>query len=122
LKNRINLHRYRAIIAREAYNMYLYKIYSDQNYSHKLRNELIARYKIYNIAYINSNPDKKEKLLSEFNKQMTGIYTASGRNRELALDCAMPIKYNRLRLMAVSVFHLSHWRLDVTLANYLLAM
>lgn len=31
-------------------------------------------------------------------------------------------EYNRLALMAVSVFHLSHWRLDVTVSNYLLAV
>lgn len=32
---------------------------------------------------------------------------------------ATEARYNRLALMAVSVFHLSHWRLDVTVTNYM---
>ena len=33
----------------------------------------------------------------------------------------LPVVYDRLAVMAVSVFHLSHWRCDVTVDNYLLA-
>ena len=41
-------------------------------------------------------------------------------NRETALRMGKPIAYNRLALMAVSVLHLSHWRTDVTVTNYIL--
>lgn len=30
-----------------------------------------------------------------------------------------PLRYDRVALMAVSVFHLAHWRADVTVSNYM---
>ena len=33
------------------------------------------------------------------------------------VECA--VAYDRLALMAVSVFHLAHWRADVTVKNYM---
>ena len=42
--------------------------------------------------------------------------------RKFAQEHNPPTAYNRLALMAVSVFHLSHWRLDVTVCNYILAV
>ena len=45
-----------------------------------------------------------------------------GNSRRLAIDHGLPVKYDRLAVMAVSIFHLSHWRCDVTVANYLLAV
>lgn len=47
-------------------------------------------------------------------------YLLRGENREKAIRLGLPTEYNRLALMAVSVFHLSHWRLDVTVTNYLI--
>ncbi|WP_270736857.1 hypothetical protein [Streptococcus anginosus] len=47
-------------------------------------------------------------------------YNIRGSNYKKALNSFMPTKYNRLALMAVSVFHLSHWRLSVTVTNYIL--
>ena len=54
--------------------------------------------------------------------QIDGIYYLRSRNRKFALEHNLPVAYNRLALMAVSVFHLSHWRLDVTVCNYILAV
>lgn len=51
----------------------------------------------------------------------TGRYYLRGRTRTLALQLGLPVTYDRLCVLAVSVFHLSHWRLDVTVDNYLLA-
>ena len=49
------------------------------------------------------------------------MYKLRGKNREKALKDGLAVEYDRLAVFAVSVFHLSHWRLD-TLTNYLLAV
>ena len=54
--------------------------------------------------------------------EVQGTYRIRGANRERAEKLGLPIEYNRLAVMAVSVFHLSHWRTNVTVANYLLAI
>ena len=77
----------------------------------------------------------KESLIKElkarwqFNKKkngdpekVEGTYYLRGLNRKFALEHNLPTAYNRLALMAVSVYHLSHWRLDVTVCNYILAV
>ena len=48
-------------------------------------------------------------------------YIVRGDNRKIALEKGYATEYNRLALMAVSVFHLSHWRTNVALTNYMLA-
>ncbi|MDY3954631.1 MAG: hypothetical protein SOY83_04010, partial [Anaerovoracaceae bacterium] len=87
--------------------------------------------------YLNGiqDPAFRENLIKElearwqFNKKknwdpekLEGTYYLRGRNRKFALEHNLPTAYNRLALMAVSVFHLSHWRLDVTVCNYILAV
>ena len=49
-------------------------------------------------------------------------YYLRGLNRKFAQEHNLPTAYNRLTLMALSVFHLSHWRLPVTVCNYILAV
>lgn len=50
-----------------------------------------------------------------------GVYKLRGDNRKKALADGLPVEYDRLAVYMVSVFHLSHWRLE-TLTNYLLAV
>ena len=47
-------------------------------------------------------------------------YKLRGENRQKAIELGKKTEYNRLALMMVSVLHLSHWRLDVTVTNYLI--
>lgn len=47
-------------------------------------------------------------------------YKLRGNNYQKAIEQGKEMEYNRLALMAVSVFHLSHWRLDVTVTNYMI--
>ncbi len=70
------------------------RIEGEPGYERKLASEIIRRWNAYNL----------------------------GENKKLAIQKGLPTEYNRLALMAVSVFHLSHWRLDVTVSNYLLAV
>ena len=48
-----------------------------------------------------------------------GVYQMRGETRKLAEEHDRPTTYDRVALMAVSVEHLAHWRLDVTVVNYL---
>ena len=60
---------------------------------------------------------------SDFGEDAVGAYVLvrRGKTRELAQKLGLPVGYDRLCTLAVSVLHLAHWRLDVTVDNYLLA-
>lgn len=49
-----------------------------------------------------------------------GMYVLNGTNRQVALERGVPTEYDRLALMCVSVFALSHWRNGVTVKYYML--
>ena len=116
MNNDIDYHRIRAKQAVMAYNYYMEKLKADPEYRKQLEKEIEKRWKSKNI-------DKKTKKPKPFNKQeVQGNYFIRGKNKALAKKKDLPIVYDRLALMAVSVFHLSHWRVDVTVANYMLAV
>ena len=108
MKNKIDLHHLRACQAKRAYLYYLNGI-QDPAFRENLIKELEARWQFNKKK--NWDPEKLE-----------GTYYLRGRNRKFAQEHNLPTAYNRLALMAVSVFHLSHWRLDVTVCNYILAV
>ena len=101
-------HPLRASQAKRAYLYYLNGI-QDPAFRENLIKELEARWQFNKKK--NWDPEKLE-----------GTYYLRGRNRKFALEHNLPTAYNRLALMAVSVFHLSHWRLDVTVCNYILGV
>lgn len=107
LTNKIDLHHLRASQAKRAYLYYLDAI-RDPAFKEQLIRELEARFEI-----------NGRKLIHD---QIDGKYYLRGLNRKFAREHNLPTAYNRLALMAVSVFHLSHWRLDVTVCNYILAV
>jgi len=117
--NNMDYHHLRALQAQRAYNYYYDLIHKedgriDDEAAEKLRNELKTRWKAY-------NKDKNGKVRNFPEKKTTGIYKLRGDNRQFALEHGLPVEYDKLCVMAVSIFHLSHWRLD-TLTNYLLAI
>lgn len=91
------------------------RIESKLSYEKELASEIIKRWNAYNLGE-NGKPKYFDR------RDISGIYRVRGENKKLALKKGLPTEYNRLALMAVSVFHLSHWRLDVTVSNYLLAV
>lgn len=107
LTNKIDLHHLRASQAKRAYLYYLDAI-RDPAFKAQLIRELEARFEA-NGRQLNHD-------------QIDGEYYLRGLNRKFAREHNLPTVYNRLTLMAVSVFHLSHWRLDVTVCNYILAV
>ena len=118
LKNKIDLHHLRALRAQKIYRYYLDRIETETGY----RAQLISE-----IRHVWEQDDEARKSNGYRAKRwsdmkVTGNYVLRGNNRKLAQKHGLPMKYDRLALLAVSIFHLSHWRHDVTVANYLLAV
>lgn len=118
LKNKIDLHHLRALRAQKMYRYYLDRIETETGY----RAQLISE-----IRHIWEQDDEARKSNGYRAKRwsdmkVTGNYILRGNNRKLAKKHGLPLQYDRLALLAVSIFHLSHWRHDVTVANYLLAV
>ena len=114
INNAINLHKYRAMLASEMHYYYL-EICKTAEGREKLKAEIIKRYKLYNM---NAKDNAK---LAKFKKQMEGTYYVRGGNKKFAIEKGKPIAYDKTAIMAVSVFHLSHWRNNVAIQNYILA-
>ena len=118
MKNKIDLHHLRALRAQKMYRYYLDRIETETGY----RAQLISE-----IRHVWEQDDEARKSNGYRAKRwsdmkVTGNYVLRGNNRKLAQKHGLPMKYDRLALLAVSIFHLSHWRHDVTVANYLLAV
>ena len=52
---------------------------------------------------------------------MSGKYIMRGKNRALAKRVGFQYSFDRLAVLAVSVFHLAHWRNNVSVCNYIMA-
>lgn len=118
MKNKIDLHQMRAEHARECYDYYAARIKNESAYREQLREEL----KQYYQEHHNPNGELDLKGYEEFCRDMQkneGMYQMRGESRKLAEEHERPTDYDRVALMAVSALHLAHWRLDVTVINYL---
>lgn len=118
MKNRIDLHGMRAAHARQTYDYYLTRIKQEPGYREQLREDLKDYFKAHH------DPDGKldQAAYNRFCLDMTrnqGIYQMRGEAKKLAEANDRPTNYDRVALMAVSTLHLAHWRLDVTITNYL---
>ena len=113
-ENDLNFHGLRASAAKSYYREQLKQIKSDPRYAEQLEKEIRARWEKMNL-----NRKGQSKKFKEI--EIKGIYTLRGKNRELALKKGLPIHYDKLALLATSIFKLSHWRNDVTVASYMLA-
>ena len=67
------------------------------------------------------NHDKNGKTRRIPKNEIEGYYFLRGKNRKFAKDKGLPLSYNKVALLATSIFKLSHWRNDVTVASYMLA-
>ena len=112
---RISYHYLRARNAQRAYYKYT-EMVKDPKKKEKLEKEIKARWNRLNISKKTGKPKHFP------NKILKGDYILRGKTREFAIKNGLPIRYNRMAVMAVSIFHLSHWREDVTIASYLLVV
>lgn len=118
MKNRIDLHGMRAAHARECYDYYATRIKQEPDYKSQLQEDLKAYFREHH------DPDREldQTAYNRFCLDMTrnqGIYQMRGEAKKLAEANDRPTTYDRVALMAVSTLHLAHWRLDVTITNYL---
>ena len=123
----LDLHGIRAERARRAYLHYA-EVASTPAGREQLRQQLWARYtdpeigcKAWLLAKANGDKAKMLKLEYRFKRQMEdGTYYLRGANRQAAIERGRPVAYDRLAVLATSVFSLSHWRLDVAAKSYLI--
>lgn len=113
-KNDLNFHSLRAEAARMYYTYLLKRMKEDPSYRQKLVEEIKLRWATMNL---NKNGNPKLFLLEE----CFGTYTLRGKNRALAQKKGLNLHYDKTALLATSIFKLSHWRNDVTIASYMLA-
>jgi len=108
LDNQIDLHHLRAVQAQRAYRYYEMRLRNEPEYRRQLEVEIRAWWRKYNKCRWKQ-------------REFEGAYKLRGANSQLARRLGRPTEYDRLAVMATSVFHLSHRRCDVTVSNYLLA-
>lgn len=121
MKNQINLHGLRAQHARDSYFFYLEKIQQNPKMRLALSHLLITRWEEGHQKLKQESPKQYDRQRRNFIYDLRDeLYILRGTNKSKALASGMPIEYNRLALMAVSVLNLSHWRLSVTVTNYIL--
>ena len=118
MDNKIDLHHLRALRAQKMYKYYLERICSEAGYRERLISEIKYTWEQDDLKRIDNGYRPKRWKDCKVN----GNYVLRGHNRELALKNGLPVSYDRLALLAVSIYHLAHWRHDVTVANYLLAI
>ena len=120
MNNTINLHGLRAEHGRDCYQYYLRHITTRQGAADSLRQTLLKRWEAGHERLRESDPKAWERQRTRFLADCDDRpYRLRGENLQKAQNLGLPEEYNRLALMCVSVLHLSHWRLDVTVTNYL---
>ena len=115
MKNKLPLHYLRAKFAQRSYLYYL-KLAEDPETRDKLEAEVRARWNKCNINPKTGKPKYLPKRLIE------GYYYLRGKPRQFAKQHALPIRYNKLALLSCSLFSLSHFRNDVSIASYILLL
>ena len=118
LSNSIDYHHIRAENTKRCYNYYLNRIETEEGYAEKLADEIRLRWKLYCTKKL---PDGTIIPKPFDEKLIRGTYKVKGKNKELAIKYGLPTEYNNLALAAVSIFHLAHWRNNVTVQSYLLS-
>lgn len=114
-KNHLNLHKLRAESAKDYYKIQVKKIKEDPEYAKQLEKEIIDRWNRDNINPKTGKPKYFDK------RNITGYWVLRGKNVEKAKSLGWEEgRFLRIAVLATSLFKLSHFRLDVTCASYLL--
>ena len=119
MNNKIDFHGMRAAHARRCYEYYVKRIEADQSFAFDMRIKLMERWLEAHETLCFSDRRTWSRQRSLFEQEMDDRpYKLRGDNLSKALASGSPTEYKRLALMCVSVLHLSHLRLDVTVTNY----
>lgn len=127
ISKELDLHYLRAEAAKNAYRFYE-KLCSTPEGRAEMRRQLWARYtdpevgcKAYLLAIAKGDQKSIQRHRYLFSQELAdGHYYLRGANRRVALNRGLPVSYDRLSLACVSLFHLSHFRNEVTVKHYML--
>ena len=121
LENKLPYHTIRANHAKQMYDYYLEKLNGDNGdkYREELKKKLLLRYA--ERRKDKETPEETARKYENFVRLMEGTHKLKGKNKALAIEKHLPTEYDNLAVLAVSVFQLAHWRVDVTINSYLLA-
>lgn len=111
LTNKLNFHALRAKRAQDEYFAIINKLNEDINFRSELEEKVRNRWKE------NLNKNGQPKVLKE--SEINGYYYLRGKNKEFAKQNGLPLKYDKLAVLWVSITVLAHWRNDVTIHSYL---
>lgn len=123
MKNKIDLHALRADSAKTAYKYYANKLKESQELRNQYAHMLQRYFYDMNARLREASPRQYNARFAAFKRDMYqsgGIYKIRGASVDIAREKGLPLEYDRMALMMTSVFHLSHWRNDVTVINYML--
>lgn len=121
MNNKINLHGMRAKHGKDCYHYYADMIAKNPAAADKLRALLLNRWEKGHEKLKNDNYGSWALQRARFISDMDDRpYQLRGDNLRKAKTLGLPEEYNRLALMCVSVLHLSHWRTDVSITNYMI--
>lgn len=117
-RNHINIHGIRRGLSQE-----MYERYREQASTKSGREELYEQVKEAFKRGYNRSPESNRdwhhnKDITMLEKDINSVYKTRGAQRQTLEKLEKATEYDRLALLAVSVFHLAHWRCDVTVHNY----
>lgn len=115
VNNKIDLHGVRREHSMKAYNYYVDQINNTPGFKEELQEDLCRRYWTYSKKHGDKDALQKWASTIVYNEKP---YELRGENKAKAINAGAPVEYNRLALIAISVYQLSHWRLDVSAVNY----
>ncbi len=117
----VSYHSNRAKLAQEAYSYYCSN-YNNYNDRYDLAKQLWYKFKaaIESGNLTDPQKDNRAKRFAAELRDRDKPIKLRGDNLIKAQELGLPTALDRLSVMAVSVNHLSHWRTDVTVSNYLL--
>ncbi len=118
------MHALRAPHARQCYQHYAAALAADPSYRDHLRAQLLDTFDRLHKGHDSADPRERTHYEAARRAFVADLrndkpYDLRGANKSKALSAGVATRYDRLALMAVSVNHLSHWRLDVTAVNYM---
>lgn len=123
MNNKIDLHALRADNAKAAYKYYTTKLQESPGLRNQYAHMLQRYFYDMNKRLRESSQKQYNARFATFKRDMYqsgGIYKIRGASVDIAREKGLPLEYDRMALMMTSVFHLSHWRNDVTVINYIL--
>lgn len=121
MMNHLNLHGMRAAHAQKVYHHFEKMFEEDPSTRSVVIEDLIHRWdKAHQREFVKNRKVWTSHRKSFIDDMREEPYKLRGKNKTLAEKNNKPVAYDRLALMACSVYSLSHWRLNVTVANYML--